>query len=468
MRLSFKIIVGIWVVLMLILGGVVYTAYSRLEPEALISLMREQVEKNYPGTELKVGSMDYRMGLDFKLSLSEITMIRSQKKLGSIGEIEIKIPWWLFLTDKGSAQINISHLEIYLDRPNHNESSDEDSSRDEKVEKSAVKFKVNIPSYLTKAKYTIRAKDISIRDINDSHRLFYLSKLLVREFQYGKNSAFELNLPIEVNHNDAKYDSQLWLFGDMTPRKDYWSINYRGEFKTKDVTDKSQLEDVIIDGKAEFHSEDLTLDSSMNFLIEKENIGTGKFQADRGSLSVTLDFSKFPLNYLSIINDEIKNPFLPELEGYAEGKLRLIKEKKAGLTSLTARLSFEGTLPLDQDLVYAGTWQLQFNDSKWETSFMTPNGEVSFFRRAIIDFGTGTLVQYNEEIGFSGIDFNKAVKPIRKISEIQLDKDQNFFVSTSSFKDCIQGENKVNGEIKYGRSPDLLFYQLDLKENASS
>lgn len=463
MKFSFKIIVAIWFVLLSILAGVVYTAYLKLEPQALIGLMREQVERNYPGTELKVAKTNYRLGLDFKLTLNDITMIRAQKNLGRIGEIEIKIPWWLFLTDKGSAQINISHLEIFVDRQ-IKASGASPSTNSAKPDLTPVKVKATVPSFFLTAKYTIRAKDISIRDLHDSHRYFNLSKLLIREFRYGKNSAFELTLPIEVNHNAAKYNSELWLFGDLTPRKDYWSLNYRGEFKTTDVSDRSQLEDVVIDGKAEVDSHRMKINSSMNFLIDKENIGSGKVTAENSNLDVSLDFRKFPLNYLGILNEEIKNPFLPQLEGYAQGKLHLIKNNTNGSLSLSSRLSFEGVFPLDETLFYAGTWQLQFNDSKWKTSFMTPNGEVSFFRRSIIDFDSGSLVQYNEEIGFSGIDFSKAVHPIKKLSEVKLDQIKSYFVSAASFKNCLQGDQKVNGEIKYGRSPDMLFYQIDLQE----
>jgi hypothetical protein len=117
------------------------------------------------------------------------------------------------------------------------------------------------------------------------------------------------------------------------------------------------------------------------------------------------------------------------------------------------------------EVSYAGKWNLLFDNAKWETSFITPNGEVSFFRRSIIDFETGALIQYNEEIGFSGIDFAKAVAPVKGLGELRMESNNKYYVSTASFKECLVGEEKINGQVKYGRSPDLSFYQIDLMQS---
>lgn len=463
MKLSFKIILGVWLVLLVILAGVVYTAYSKLRPEALIGVMKQQVEKNYPGSKFEVGSMDYRLALDFKVRLKQISLIRSGRKFVNIGEIEVKIPWWLFLTSNGTAQININNLDVMLD---HNKVNKVISGTGNKASDNRLVIKANIPQYLQEAKYTLRAKDIVFRDQKDMSKNIFITKLLVREFQMEKNSAFEMTIPIEVNHNQAKYNSELWLFGDITPKKDLWSINYRGEFKTRDVSEKFQLEDVTIDGKASLNLNRFEVISQLNFLIEKENVGTGKINIDAQVLSAHIDFRKFPLTYLGIIYEEIKNPFLPELDGYAQGSLVFEKNQSTNHTELNSKVSFDGTLPLGE-MVYAGKWNLLFDDAKWETSFMTPNGEVSFFRRSIIDFETGTLVQFNEEIGFSGIEFSRAIIPLRSLAEVRADDSKRYFVSTASFKECLSGEAKVNGEIKYGKSPDMSFYQTTLTQSDS-
>ncbi len=462
MRVSYKIILGIWVVLLLALGGLVYMTYSRLQPESFVTLLKEQVEKNYPGSIVKIGHMDYHPALDLSLSFRDIEITRPEGKLGSIGELEVRVPWWLLITDRGNAQINITRLEVFL-------SKDEEDQVTESAPKVSApkKIKVVLPEYMAHARYTLRAKDITIRDARDSRRNFVLSKLLVKEFQYGKNSAFELNLPIEINHNRAKFTSELWLFGDLTPDKDQWRLNFRGEFKTRDLTDKSDLEDLAIDGKADFRPGDLNIFANIGFLIERQKVGEGKITADKSELVMDFDFTAFPLEYLSIFSDELKNPYLPSLVGPSSGLVRFRRNFKEEDLKLESRFSFNGTFPLDPAHTYAGKWQFSFSDSKWETSFITPSSDVSFFRRSIIDVPKGEVVQYMEEIGFSGIEIDPALNIQLSLPEFRKAVFPHYYSTKVSLKDCLQGETKVSGTLFHGFTPHEKFYQIELTGNGS-
>lgn len=462
MRISFRIILVIWIVLFAALGVLVYSTYSRLQPETFVSLLKEQVEKNYPGSSVTIGKMDYRPALDLSLKFQDIEISRPEGTLGSIGELEVKVPWWLLISDRGNAQINISRLEIFLPR--------DEESRSKDVSRSAgtpSQIKVSVPQYMAHAKYTLRAKDIMIRDARDSRRNFALSKLLVKEFQYGKNSAFELNLPIEINHNKAKFTSELWLFGDVTPEKDQWQLNFRGEFRTRDLTDKSDLEDLEIDGKAEFRPAELNILSDLQFLIERKKVGDGKIVASKSVLSMDFDFTSFPLEYLSIFSEELKNPYLPELAGPSVGMVRFRRNLKESALELESRFSFEGIFPLDSDHTYAGKWQFSFSDSKWETSFISPKSEVSFFRRSIIDVPEGEVVQFIEEIGFRGIEIDPALNSQMTLSQFRSLEFPHYYSTKVSLSDCLQGEAKISGILFHGFTPHQRFYQADLKGNGN-
>lgn len=458
MRISFRIILVIWILLFAALGVLFYSTYSRLQPETFVSLLKEQVEKNYPGATVKIGKMDYRPALDLSLSFENIEINRPEGKLGSIGELEVRVPWWLLISDRGNAQININRLEVFLSR-------DEDESLPETPKKAntSSKIKVSVPEYLAHAKYTLRAKDIMIRDARDSRRNFALSKLLVKEFQYGKNSAFELNLPIEINHNKAKFTSELWLFGDVTPEKDQWRLNFRGEFRTKDLTDKSDLEDLEIDGKADFRPAELNIFSTLTFLIERQKVGDGKIVANKSELSMNFDFTSFPLEYLSIFSEELKNPYLPQLSGPSIGMVRFKRDLKGESVVLESRFTFDGIFPLDTDHTYAGKWQFSFSDSKWETSFITPKSEVSFFRRSIIDVPRGEVVQFIEEIGFRGIDIDPAMNSQMSLPQFRNLEFPHYYSTKVSLSECVQGESKVSGSLFHGFTPNQRFYQVDLK-----
>lgn len=462
MRISLKVIAILWVGLFLIIGGLLYSAYSQLKPDTFLSLITEQVQKNYPGSKLHVEKISHGFSLDFNLTLKNIYLRRGGKLIGSIGEVELKVPWWLLLTNRGNAQVNISKLDIFVDQEELPSSSRGDSAI------SPQTINVSLPTYLTEARFTVRAKEVSVRDIHNARRFFTVSKLLVREFQYGKNSAFEINIPIEIKHNDVSYTSDLWLFGDVTPEFEAWQFNYRGEFRTRENNDKFQLEDIVIDGKSIFKPNVLGIQSEVDLLIDKKSIGKGSMKASQEELNLNLNFTHLPMNYFSFVYEEIKNPYLKSLEGDAAGIVKFKKNFNTNTANVDGKLAFNGDLQLPDSSLIPGKWQVSFENARWEVSFISPKGEASFFRRSFMDMKNNKVIQFNEELGFSGLSLNQTISAVKPISDFMQELSRPYFVSTVSCKKCLQGDKIFDGLFKYGFSPDLKFYQADLSDENSS
>lgn len=458
MRFSLKVIGLLWVGLFLIIGVLLYNAYSKLKPETFITIISEQVQRNIPGAELEVGQVSYGFSLDFNLNLRNLHLRRGEKLLGSIGEVEVKVPWWLLLSNKGNAQINLTNLDIFIDHTVIAKKASEQGVGTEKVE-----IKVDLPSYLSNARFTVRAKEVSIRDLNNARRYFMISKLLVREFKYGKNSAFELNIPISIKHKEVQYASELWLFGDVTPDLKAWKLNYRGEFRTKDTTDKFQIEDLVLNGQSTFMPGALSVQSDLSLLVEKEVIGKGQFRAGKDDLAVNMQFSKLPLNYFSFIYEDIKNPYLKVLEGSASGSIKFRKEFQDSSATVQGKLTFDGNLSLSDTYFIPGKWKIGFQDSRWDTSFLSPKGEASFFRRSTTDVKNNTVVQYTDELGFSNQDVTQILPAVKPLSTFTGPLPPIYYTSNISFNKCVLGDRSFNGNVRYGHSPDLKFYQANLK-----
>lgn len=463
MRVSLKILGILWVGLLLIIGGLLFNAYSKLRPDTFIALLTEQVQKNYPGSKLTVGKINYRFSLDFNLNLQNIHLRRSDRLLASIGEVELKVPWWLLLANHGNAQINLKNLDIYVDHE-----SVKDVSAPVEAAPESETIKVTLPSYLSEANFTLRAKQISIRDINSARRYFVVSKLLVREFQYGKNSAFELNIPVLIKHKNANYTSNLWLFGDVTPETSSWKLNYRGEFRTKESNDKFQMEDLVIGGQSVFVPSSLKVTSEFKLEIEKKTVGTGEFSADQENLEFDLKLTSLPLNYFGFIYEEIKNPYLVNPDGVAAGSLKFKRAFETPQATLTGKLNFDGRLVLSAKDFIQGRWLISFEDSKWEVSFISPKGEASFFRRSIIDLKTNNVVQYVEELGFTGLDLSITLAPVVPFHKFYTELYPAYFSSVISYKNCLLGDQVLDGQFKYGFLTDQKYYQAEMKDEKSS
>ncbi|WP_408098542.1 hypothetical protein ACJVC5_06405 [Peredibacter sp. HCB2-198] len=464
MRISLKFLAIAWLLLLMIVGGLLYNAYSKLKPETFIAILTEQVQKNYPNTKLEVGTVDYGFSLDFNLTLKNIQLRRSGKLLGSIGEVELKVPWWLIFMNRGNAQINLSKFDIYID---HHETHEMKGVSDGASQAKQM-ISVNLPSYLTEARYTLRAKEISIKDIHNERRYFRVSKLLVREFQYGKNSAFELNIPIEITHSNNVFRSDLWLFGDVTPDPASWNLNYRGEFRTIDSNDKFQIEDLVINGKANFKPGNLDIKSKVELYIEKILIGEGALNATQEELTLGMNFTELPMSYFNFMYDQLKNPYLAKLDGEAQGRIDFHKQFDTEQASVKGKLTFQGPFQFTPDQKLDGKWQIVFEDSRWETSFITPKGEASFFRRSVVDMKKNVISQYVEELGFSGLDLNFALAPVKSVSALIAEPDGPFYTTNISYKKALLGEKTIDGNFQFGRSPDHKFYQARLTDKTAS
>src|SRR5690606_1593489 len=101
---SMKAILWTWLFFILMLIGLGYNAYDRLRPEAFVQLATEQIQKNIPNGVLVVGEVDYSFSIDFNIKLKQVTLLRDDVQVAKIGEFELKIPWWLLITHRGTAQ----------------------------------------------------------------------------------------------------------------------------------------------------------------------------------------------------------------------------------------------------------------------------------------------------------------------------------------------------------------------------
>jgi hypothetical protein len=453
MRVSLKVLGILWVGLFLIIGILLFNAYSKLKPNTFIALIRQQVQKNYPGSILEVGKISYRFSLDFNLNLQGIQLRRNGKLLAKVGEVELKVPWWLLLANHGNAQINLTDMDIYID---HRAA---DLAQPVKAAKKQEVIRLDLPKYLVDANFTLRAKHISIRDESNSRNYFVVSKLLVREFQYGKNSAFEMNIPISIKHKQTQYTSDLWLFGDVTPEASQWKLNYRGEFRTRESSDKFQIEDLNIGGTAVFSPSILEVESDLSFDIEKQQVGSGKFSADQEGLLFNLALKRLPLTYFGFIYEEIKNPYLVNPSGEASGKIKLERSFENSLIKLNGDLEFSGKFVLSEMDFIPGQWKVRFDDSLWIVSFISPKGEASFFRRSIFDHKVGKVIQYSEELGFTGLDLSITVATLKSLPDFISEKYDRYFSTAISFKKCLLGDQVIDGDFRFGFSPDQKFFQ---------
>lgn len=461
MKISIKLILYSWLVFFGIIALLLFNAYNNFKPENFIAIINEQVQKNYPNSKLTIDKVYYGVSLDFSLNLKKIQIEKNNQLLAKLDELELKVPWWLLLTNRGNAQISLKSLEIFIDH--EIEASSPNGGNNKKPEK----ISIFLPAYLADARYTLKATNIKIKDIQTEQTRFAISKLLVREFQYGKNSAFELNIPISIKSGQTIFHSDLWLFGDVTPDLSFWALNYRGEFRTRDSSDKWQLDDLVLTGKTTFFPAGFKTESEILMSLDKEQVASARLNVDEEFLNVSLKTFKLPSNYLGMLSENIQVPYLKKLDGVLAGQIQVKKNLMTSLISVNGSIGFDGDFHLDTDQYFSGNWQLKFDNSKWIISFMAPQGEVSFFRRFVVDLKTNKTLQYVEELGFENKSLTEVLKPLHSIESFISNQDSIYHTTTISFKNCFVEDKKWNGEFNFGLTPDEKFYLGNLNSEKS-
>lgn len=469
MRLTNKILIWAWLILVAIFGSLIYGAYSKLNPDSLVTLLNNQIQRSYPGSKLSIQNIDYGFSLDFKLSLKNLSLMRASKTIASANEVQLKFPWWLILFNRGNASININNLVIFVSADSAHSNVKHQATEGSKPAKPVVtKVALNLPQYLLDAHYTLRAKNISVKEIDGDRRFFTLSKLLVREFQYGKNSAFELNIPISITHKNKRYSSDLWLFGDITPELNRWALNYRGEFKTKETAEGLRFDDLVIDGKSVFDPTKVDLTSAIELLVERKKVGSGTITAKYDQIEFQLKIFDFPMDFLNLIGDEIRNPFWKKIEGVGEGEVKFNRVfADENTSSLSAKIHFPGEFAINNDHKVSGNWHLNFENEKWKTSFISTKQELKFERRALLDFNQSRVTQFHQELNFSGFDLNTALQAVDPITNYMSSNLVTEHTSVVLLTNCLDGDRIIQGSFKYGITPQQNYYQVDLNDEKS-
>lgn len=456
LRISMKTVLWIWGVLLVLIVALGYNAYNRLKPEAFIQLAQEELRKNIADAELVVGDVDYGLSTDFNIKLKNITILKNQTHIAKIGEFELKVPWWLLITHKGNAHISIAQVEFLISGNDVKKITHSTSE----TEGEKTEIKIEIPDYLANAEFTLRAKDVFLKNEDASRTYLQLSKLLVREFSLGKNSAFEIKLPIWFEYNGQSYSSEVWLFGDMTPSKDKWILNYTGDFRTKDLDAKINFDDVALEGKINLLLPQFAIEAQNSFMIEKEEKGSAAFKLNGGEWNLDLDFTALPLEFLSLFEKEIVNDYLTELKAEAAGKITLTKKIDHEELFMNGDLSWGGELK-NLQFIERGTWRIAFNNNLWKTSFEGTN--FKFSRENLIAFNETKFLEIKETYQFiespiSNIKFFVPTLPKVVNSEIPITR-------VYELVNVAKGNTPINGTLEYSSNENSISYSGELKNN---
>jgi len=202
-----KIILGVFTLFILLMGGAFYYASTKLKPEEIKKMVIIQTQKVFPKSSVELSNVDISLGFNVKVNLEkfQINLPKDGARVDmlAVDHLVIKIPIWAIITNSGV-------IEIQLDAPmmNYQEFSEgnnwtvamdlkdtnaTDSKNDDKknTDLSSANSAVD---FFGKSKVNVRLSDVKVKyGLRDnSNGEIKVSKFLIKGLNFESSTAFEI------------------------------------------------------------------------------------------------------------------------------------------------------------------------------------------------------------------------------------------------------------------------------------
>ncbi len=449
MNKNAKILIYLFSVLIILVSVLFFVSYKRLNPGLVLKDIINQIESSKHGIKISGKFNNSNSFFELVTEIEDVAVTKEGVILFESKKIEINFPWWALLFKEVDAMIDLQDSTLFL---NKNLPNNKDTSFD---------LQLKLPSPLYKLKTNIRLKNFKIVYDNSKNKMFYVEKLLVRNIQKNSSFPFEIISPFYLN-DEQNSKLNLKIFGEVGLDEKFFKINYRGDLSLVTTGDEYGYEEIVFDGRLNSNSRLNSMNSELDFFINKEKIGIGVLNFKKDLKKINLEFSQFPISYLNVFKKYIENPYLPELVSTGRGSLEIKSNQRDESFNLTGLVEFDGAFLMKSEISsIPGKWRFKIKNSLLENSFISPRADVSFFRRSFIN-SNKEVEQYSEEVGFSGVRFPQKFQGIKSVFDLILEDKSKFYSSSYVFKNCFVENSTLSGDIKFGHSPEGDFYKLEL------
>ncbi len=225
-----RVILITLVIVAFLFAGVIFYASKKITPEEVRRIAVESLQKAFPGAEVSLGKIDYRLGTAIKFNIAELSLKLKKRKTGnelmSISSLDLRVPVWSIITGGGVITLSInkpefSYSEFSKDSSNWkkalgaNKVSDvskvqaEVKTKDKKKSlgnsKGKQKDKVTIPAFLTASKINMRLENtvVNYKLLNGTSGTVDIDRFLIKDLNLQASTAFELATNINLKNADG-------------------------------------------------------------------------------------------------------------------------------------------------------------------------------------------------------------------------------------------------------------------------
>lgn len=249
-----KVLIGLFVLVGLVVGGAIFYVTTKIKPEDIKKLAIEATEKALPGTNVKIQKVDYSIGTSFSFELDDLEIKLKKdllkrtygKDFFEVGKVNVKVPLWALITNGGTISINVDSPEVTYKEFSALQTNISLAMGPKKKEDAPVKAedkpketdakqpttgKVEVPAFVKNSKINIRLTNVGVnyslyKSLNGKTKI---SRIVLKNIGLSSPSAFEIASDIKVNLDaKTKFSTNLLVIGDL----DLKTILDSGEIST--------------------------------------------------------------------------------------------------------------------------------------------------------------------------------------------------------------------------------------------
>jgi len=457
MKNSLKFFFFILLAFFLGIAAILFIIKEKLNPDSFVQVLTRQIEKNFPESKVNFRKKTYFLGLDFVIELEDLSLTQKKIPLLTARKLEMRLPIWAFFVDSSRIKLGLEQVKIYK--------KDAVINSSDKLFK-AIRFE--LPGSLSTSHVTLKIKDFSLINFESDTEFFKAEKLLLRDFNLKKKSSFELVLPIKKSDKFFNEENHVWIFGEMKPNQTNWNINFWGELKSLDPGDDT-LDAITFNGTSLLESKSLDLKSELVFFLNKKKLGLGNIFVGNDNFTLHFEFADFPMGRFDNFRFLVGNNHLPELVSLGKINFDFLKKEKDSSATIQGEIEFPGDFLLAPEAeLYPGKWRVLVKNNKLESSFINPKGDISFFKRSVLNPDTFKVEQFSEEIGYSNLDLANSLFGIKSIFHLISSSPEDYFSTSYSLKNLKFNNLSYDGFLRFGSVPGSKFYSLQLDDKSSS
>jgi hypothetical protein len=202
-----KILVSVFAIFFLMVGGLFYYASTKLEPSEIKKMTIEQTKKVFPKSEVTLENVQIGWGLNFNINLEKLSIkaIRDNQKVEmlAVDQLVVKVPLWAILTGSGLIEVKLDAPQMaYHEFPTGNnwtyamgdKLTPEEKKAEELKDKNEESNSGSALALFGKSKINVKLSDVAVKyQLRDSSKgEIKVSRFLIKGLNFESSTAFEV------------------------------------------------------------------------------------------------------------------------------------------------------------------------------------------------------------------------------------------------------------------------------------